>query len=122
MNKYTELSDFEINKKVASHYLPCDYNLNEHTKTVELIGFLGDTDEYNVYATFDPCNNPADAMPIIIENRVAIFPIETLGVKYWCAASDFEDIGEKEIIWGIEANNKNPLRAAMEVYLLMNGK
>ncbi|MTC51058.1 DUF2591 domain-containing protein [Providencia alcalifaciens] len=104
MNKYTELSDFEINKKVASHYLPCDYNLNEHTKTVELIGFLGDTDEYNVYGIFDPCNNPADAMPIIIENKIAMnHPYDI-----WQCGSG----------WNV-AENKNPLRACMESYLLM---
>ncbi|HHR6050780.1 TPA: phage protein NinX family protein [Providencia alcalifaciens] len=105
MNKYTELSDFEINKKVF----------------ISLYGesSLKDKDMLGVFNRSDYCNNPSDAMPIIIENRVAIFPIETLGVKYWCAASDFEDIGEKEIIWGMEANNKNPLRAAMETYLLM---
>jgi len=104
MNKYTELSDFEINKKVASHYLPCDYNLNEHTKTVELIGFLGDTDEYNVYGIFDPCNNPSDAMPIIIENKIAMnHPYDI-----WQCGSG----------WNV-AENKNPLRACMESYLLM---
>lgn len=113
MNKYTEISDFEINKKVASHYLPCDYNLNEHTKTVELIGFLGDTDEYNVYATFDPCNNPADAMPIIIENLISLMAdmSDDRGSTWWCAS---------DISNGITSRYKsNPLRAAMEVFLMM---
>lgn len=104
MNKYTELSDFEINKKVASHYLPCDYNLNENTKTVELISFLGDTDEYNAYGTFNPCNNPANAMSIIIENKIAMNPKDDI----WQCGSG----------WTV-AENKNPLRACMEAYLLM---
>ena len=103
MNKYTELSDFEINKKVASHYLPCDYNINEQTKTVELIGFLGDTDEYNVYGTFNPCNNPSDAMTIIIENKIAMNPKD--------------DIWQCGLGWNV-AENKNPLRACMEAYLM----
>lgn len=111
MNKYTKLSDFEINKKVASHYLPCDYNINEHTKTIELIGFLGDTDEYNVYGTFDPCNNPADAMPIIIENKIAMYFIsDDVG---WAAHDSNTDYGELEIY------NKNYYRAAMICFLLM---
>ncbi|HHN8580777.1 TPA: phage protein NinX family protein [Providencia rettgeri] len=110
MNKYTELSDFEINKKVASHYLPCDYNLNEHTKTVELISFLGDTDEYNVYATFDPCNNPTNAMPIIIENGISMVRVNNT----W-SARQFNN-------HCIEINGDNYYRIAMEVYLLMNGK
>ncbi|MBN6363043.1 DUF2591 family protein [Providencia huaxiensis] len=110
MNKHTELSDFEINKKVASHYLPCDYNLNEHTKTVELIGFLGDTDEYNVYGIFNPCNNPADAMPIIIENGISMVRVNNT----W-SARQFNN-------HCIEINGDNYYRIAMEVYLLMNGK
>ncbi|HEK2733343.1 TPA: DUF2591 family protein [Proteus mirabilis] len=109
MNKYTKLSDFEINKKVAiTFHKNSDFIEQYDNKTIYVDG--------NV---FDPCNNPSDAMPIIIENRIAIFPMETLGCKYWCAASDFKDIGEKEIVWGLESNNKNPLRAAMEVYLLI---
>ncbi|MBG5881683.1 phage protein NinX family protein [Providencia alcalifaciens] len=108
MNKYTELSDFEINKKAASHYLPCDYNLNEHAKTVELIGFLGDTDEYNVYGTFDPCNDPTSAMPIIIENKIGLSPM--YHSNEWTADSlDYDFISV----------NKNPYRAAMELFLLM---
>ncbi|HHR5857977.1 TPA: phage protein NinX family protein [Providencia alcalifaciens] len=111
MNKYTELSDFEINKKVASHYLPCDYNLNEHTKTVELIGFLGDTDEYNVYGIFDPCNNPADAMTIIIENKIGMnFVNNNIG---WSAIHQCIIKGELEVY------GKRYYRTAMELFLLM---
>ncbi|HEM8211022.1 TPA: DUF2591 family protein [Providencia rettgeri] len=115
MSKYTELSDFEINKKVASHYLPCDYNLNEHAKTVELIGFLGDTDEYNVYGTFDPCNNPADAMPIIIENKICtafdVFAEEHDGGN-WVASPAYGFASER-------TRNNNLYRAAMELFLLL---
>ncbi|EKT66284.1 phage protein NinX family protein [Providencia alcalifaciens] len=121
MNKYTNLSDFEINKKVAINVggfalslMVFDDRNGVVKKNIQNIGS-------RVFTEFNPCNNPVDAMPIIIENRIAIFPMGTLGVEYWCAASDFEDIGEKEIIWGMEANNKNPLRAAMETYLLMKG-
>ncbi|MFU9002869.1 phage protein NinX family protein [Proteus sp. TSJ240517] len=105
MNKYTELSDFEINKKVASHYLPCDYNLNDHAKTVELIRFLGDTAEYRVYGKFDPCNNPSDAMPIIIENEISM--IKSSGGWMCCHGS----VGqvEHEILY----------RGAMELFLMM---
>ncbi|HBK4773870.1 TPA: DUF2591 family protein [Providencia rettgeri] len=113
MNKYTELSDFEINKKVAGHYLPCDYNLNEHTKTVELIGFLGDTDEYNVYGSFDPCNSPSDAMPIIKDNFISI--------TYDGIAWDVSCVKYPELsVWnGLENYNDNFYRKAMELFLLM---
>ena len=85
MNKYTELSDFEINKKVANHYLPCDYNLNEHTKTVELIGFLGDTDEYNAYGLFAPCNNPSDAWQLLLDAKLSIHPDFHNDCQSWVA-------------------------------------
>ena len=105
------MSDFEINKKVTSHYLPCDYNLNKHAKTVELISFLGDTDEYFAYACFDPCNNPADAMPIIIENGIGMNYIDKdIG---WCAYHFDEEKGELEIY------DKNYYRAAMICFLIM---
>ncbi|HHR6028553.1 TPA: phage protein NinX family protein [Providencia alcalifaciens] len=122
MNKYTELSDFEINKKVADLIGATPYPYGSggyHSSAVSGMESAIIIKSPHKVGAFDPCNNPSDAMPIIIENRIAIFPMETLGVKYWCAASDFEDIGEKEIIWGIEANNKSPYRAAMEVYLLV---
>ncbi|MTC24620.1 MULTISPECIES: phage protein NinX family protein [unclassified Providencia] len=83
MNKYTDQSDFEINKKVASHYLPCDYNINEHTKTVELICYLGDTDEYNAYATFAPCSNPASAWDLILDAKLSIHPDFNNDCKSW---------------------------------------
>ena len=107
MNKYTELSDFEINKRVAGHDLPCDYNINEHTKTVELISFLGDDDEYNVYGEFDPCNNPYYAMPIIIENGISMVRVNNA----W-SARQFNN-------HCIEINGDNYYRIAMETYLLM---
>ncbi|HEI8294753.1 TPA: DUF2591 family protein [Proteus mirabilis] len=113
MNKYTELSDFEINKKVANHYLPYDYNLNEHAKTVELIGFLGDTDEYNVYGTFDPCNNPTDAMPIIKDNFISITHD---GIAWDVGCAKYPELS----VWnGLENYNDNFYRKAMELFLLM---
>lgn len=63
MNKYTELSDFEINKKVAEK-LGAEWFV---TTTVwdELVAMVGNK-------CFKPCNNPSDAMPIIIENEISM--------------------------------------------------
>lgn len=82
MNKYRDKSDFEINKAVAEHYLPCDYRYNENDKIVELIGVdlsceFGsciDIEKEHVYGKFDPCNNPADAFPLIIDVKLSIHP------------------------------------------------
>ncbi len=63
MNRYTELSDFEINKKVAEK-LGAEWFI---TTTVwdELVVMVGSK-------CFKPCNNPSDAMPIIIENEISM--------------------------------------------------
>ncbi|MBS0923212.1 DUF2591 family protein [Providencia sp. JGM181] len=82
MNKYTELPDFEINELVSFRlgYI--------HTKS------------------FDPCNNPAYAMPIIIDNKIAAVP-QLNGDLWICSRHPFD------------ATTNNLYRAAMEVYLLM---
>lgn len=96
MNKYTELSDFEINKEVASK-----------------MGLISEITHYGVVAKpsnkdrwfeFNPCNNLSDAMQIILENKIAANPKENI----WQCGSG----------WNV-AENKNPLRAAMEAFLMM---
>lgn len=94
MNKYTELSDFEINKKVF----------------IELYGeeSLKDKDMLGVFNRSDYCDNPADAMPIIIENKIGLSPM--YHSNKWtadCLDYDFMSV------------NKNPYRGAMEVFLMM---
>ncbi len=105
MNKYTELSDFEINLLVAQFVLP-ETQYDVIKQTMDIIQFL--VDGSFGYRFFDPCNNPADAMPIVIENGISLI-------------SDWNEIG----VWGAiyqpwyTSENKNPLRAAMEVFLMM---
>lgn len=94
MNKYTELSDFEINKKVAE-YLKLNTIAYERTEIV----LFDDMDA----TPFDPCNNPSDAMPIIIENKIAMNPKDDI----WQCGSG----------WNV-AENENPLRACMEAFLM----
>ncbi|QUT02789.1 phage protein NinX family protein [Proteus terrae] len=94
MNKYTELSDFEINKKVAERL------------------FLKFTDNWSVILvdgeSFDPCNNPSDAMPIALDNGISLTS-PMLSYGEW-KASYFRKY---------YARNINPYRAAMEVFLMM---
>lgn len=92
MNKYTELSDFQINKAVF----------------IKLYGeeSLKDKDMFNSFYRTDYCNNPSDAMPIIIENKIAFMPHMRLDA-YLCKHGD------------IEVNNKILYRGAMEVFLIM---
>jgi hypothetical protein len=67
--EYTEL---DIKKKCAELHLPCDYEINENDKSIDLIvvqtwlGAHGQPDERTVkYGSFDPCTNWNDAGPII---------------------------------------------------------
>lgn len=114
MNKYRDKSDFEINKAVADNYLPCDYRYNENDKIVELIGIdlsceFGsciDIEKEHVYGKFDPCNNPADAMPIVIENGIS----SLFNDDEWICSVPYTEF---------LSINENLYRAAMEVFLMM---
>lgn len=63
------------------------------------------------WRTFDPCNNPADAWPILLENHIAVAPY-----KYAtpCAWPSSEGLISKHV-----TEDGNPLRAGMIVYLKM---
>lgn len=109
---YSKLSDKEINKLVA-FALGC--------KEVAPDIFMSDDRRYEFDKPknksgnkffFDPCNNPADAWPIITANKISLY-----------AMSEADKRGG----WGAEAFhpndaysfNDNPLRAAMIVFLMM---
>ena len=61
------------------------------------------------WRTFDPCNNPADAWPIITSSMISIRPVGNDG-QLWEASG----------MGGMKADyDKNPLRSAMIVFLMM---
>ncbi|HHR6458469.1 TPA: phage protein NinX family protein [Providencia alcalifaciens] len=93
MNKYTELSDFEVNKNVAEK-LGLDYWEAEPNIYV---------DDY----IYSPCANPIQAMTIIIENKIGLSPMYHSN-KWTADCLDYDFISV----------NKNPLRACMEVFLM----
>ncbi len=105
MNKYTELSDFEINKKVAEN-LKLNTIAYERTEIV----LFDDMDA----TPFDPCNNPSDAMPIVIENKISL-RAPTITDRW--KAEFVDEYGN--YVGYRKALNKNPYRAAMELFLLM---
>ncbi|EJD6328597.1 TPA: DUF2591 domain-containing protein [Proteus mirabilis] len=113
MNKYTELSDFEINLLVAQSVLP-ETQYDVIKQTMDIIQFL--VDGSFGYRFFDPCNNPSDAMPIIIENEISL--IFDTGCKEWAAGDAYWVDGYEWQVGGAVRKN-NPLRAAMEVFLMM---
>lgn len=92
---YSKLSDVEINHAVAS-VLPGRYiTYPDHVMNSE-------TEE-----DFDPCNNPADAWPIIVSSRIGVNFVNGI----WRAQS-------MKTGW-VEFIHENPLRAAMTVFLMM---
>lgn len=112
MNKYRDKSDFEINKAVAECLKSIDYidNYISHNGAVCI------ADSYGTSVTFDPCNNPADAMPIVIENGISL--IFDTGCKAWVAGIAYWVDGcEWQISYEVERMNQ--YRAAMELFLLM---
>ena len=100
---YDEMSDFEINQKVA-------WTLGCNT----LPAIDGDIDVFIVPCDdpqiFDPCNNPSDAWPIIVENRIGIIhAAKTDKVLAQDASGNFQT--------SIESGSG--LRCAMLVFLKM---
>lgn len=108
MKNYSEMSNQEIALRVAKL----------HEKYEDIVFNEGDYVELGDGANwrkFDPCNNPSDAWPIILENEVSLNPRCTNGE--WKAQIH---IGKNDIFdeyascW-----DNNPLRASMIVYLMM---
>lgn len=103
MTDYAALSDFEINKAVAEK-LKMVIDGNYFNSSAIPAGLTGDGD----IKPFDPCNNPADAWPIIDHNNIDIqFRTSMLNPVPMAKNGDKYSIDE------------NPLRAAMIVFLMM---
>ncbi|WP_195430838.1 phage protein NinX family protein [Morganella morganii] len=115
MNKYSDKSDVEINKAVAEK-LDKPFSLNGELVFVK-VNILSGIVPYSTI--FDPCNNPADAMPIIIENNISLHaPRLREGWMSEYTGSD-DDVNDGFQADYFDAHNKNPYRAAMEVFLMM---
>lgn len=119
---YSKLSDQEINGLVIDAisdgnqaYRGGDGSAIELLHQINTVEFGEHVEREEVYAKFDPCNNPADAWPIIVENSISLIldkpssPMATSNCVGWY--SDEEP--------PIHASNQNPLRAAMTVFLHM---
>lgn len=118
MNKYRDKSDFEINKAVAvlTEAVPFPFGATEFRRSsVSGMESAIIIKSPRKVGAFDPCNNPADAMPIIIENLIMLNPY--CADKLWkCEVK----VGTDDIfnIYAV-CYDKNPYRAAMEVFLMM---
>ncbi|MHD0616656.1 phage protein NinX family protein [Morganella morganii] len=100
MNKYRDKSDFEINKAVAENF------------GKKFLTFVNGEVRIRGYK-FDPCNNPADAMPIIKDNLISL---EHDGIAWMVSCVRHPEIS----VWdGCKNYNDNFYRKAMELFLLM---
>ena len=104
-NKLSELSDFEINKRVAKI-------IGGSTPKVEEWGISRTVPDY--------CNNPGYAWPLIVDSKISV--IWSVDEGCWCAnaggAIEEGDWGWSEFP-DFYSDNENPLRAAMIVFLMM---
>ncbi|EIZ8938071.1 DUF2591 family protein [Salmonella enterica] len=118
---YSKLSDFEINKLVA---------VATGSRVTESVGFVNTgedisghyqepvllrevTNNRRHWKRYDPCNNPADAWPIITRSLIALRPVEKYvgGHRWFASKGDGED--------EMRHADDNPLRAAMCLFLMM---
>ncbi len=109
MNKYRDKSDFEINKAV---FVAAKINHDDTDLSGSKV-FYGNGAKW---IEFDPCNDPADAMPIIFDNNISlIFSHKEYPLATNNPSGLFRDaLSPKNVV-----TNKNPLRAAMELFLMM---
>ena len=114
---YDEMSDFEINKAVAYLVYGEDeiefiHQSESKAKCISRVALIRFEDSV-VSEKFDPCNNPSDAWPIIVENSLLISPCQDRrNLGFWIASDGF-------VIPEFSGKDKNPLRAAMICFLKM---
>ena len=118
MKDYASMSDFEINSAVHNALLDKPYELTFHgggkitwkdkdSGRVIETGIVG----YTKNGLHDYCNNPADAWPIIVGKQISL--ISRCANGEWKAQLH---LGRDGIF---DSLDKNPLRAAMIVFLMM---
>ena len=117
---YSKMSDTEIAQKVF-FWLGNDFCQNGGLAHINNDGFFF-FDNRNVKRKFDPCNNQADAWPIIIDNKISIVSLD----NKWIAAPVDAVIdgitGDSEVCFYASCDavfDVNPLRATMIVFLMM---
>ena len=103
---YEQMNDFDINRLVALNrggYQGRVAHMQHWVKE-------SDKDSCGIFhVERDYCNNPSDAWPIIMENKITIFsPDDTHDNLLWMAELSY-----------FHSFDENPLRAAMIVFIMM---
>ena len=105
---YEDMSDFEINGYVSMHmhgfsWIEFVDGCASHVKCGNEL-----SPGFAMIEVSDYCNNPSDAWQIIVANRINVYASEGPDFMPWMAGCG-----------GFMVSNKNPLRAAMIVFLMM---
>lgn len=118
MNKYSDKSDFEINKEVVKLIkTKGGYSCVDYDEIVKVYV----SQNTGIYKEFDPCNDPYDAMPIVIENKITVAYDKLY--ETWCAHVGSVMSGDGGWDYSIEPVinycDDNYYRAAMICFLMM---
>lgn len=112
---YSEMSDAQISTRVGEFVSRDGLSMigaNGKAFIHHYSAPVGDFGELCLgWKEFDPCNSWADAGPIIQEHGITVACYKKLKSDAWCSA--------KGLVGGVVAEHENPLRAAMEVFLMM---
>ncbi|MEN4908961.1 phage protein NinX family protein [Rahnella bonaserana] len=101
MKDYSAMHDAEINMLVCKRL---GLGISSYCRILSIGDYSILLDDNNTLV--DYCNNPADAWPIILENKISI--------NHWCTGEWTADC-----LFGDFVFSDTPLRAAMIVYLMM---
>ncbi|MEG1214935.1 MAG: phage protein NinX family protein, partial [Leclercia sp.] len=124
---YSKMSDFEINCDVANAiglarhlFFPSNEDEFDGECPLNERGPIWQTRELRIKGykpsngnCFNPCNNPADAWPIIEANNIAVIPYRHTPPQAWPTAFG--------VTSRFTTEDEKPLRAAMIVFLMMQG-
>lgn len=110
---YEDMSDFEVNKLV-SNFIDLIFTFNDTDETVYICEKDGAWDMVPI-SYFDPCNNPSDAWPIIIDNKIDVSHC----VGGWVSCSVFKTDERGMYREFYKSTNEKPLRAAIICFLKM---
>lgn len=114
MNKYTKLTEFEINKAVADK-LGVKHVVNGN-KVHEIV--FSDSDDINPFSCeFDPCNNQRRAWEIMMKYNICV--VKNMYEDYYDAYSDL-NITEYYTEYKSHQSHEKLLVAAMLCFLELN--
>lgn len=105
---YSKMTDGEISVLVCRLENP-KYEAEVHPHNPKAAQYTRSFGSISHKFTFAPCSRSEDGFRIAVRNRIAIAPASK---TTWEASHDC----------GVKARHKNPLRAAMIVYLMVNNE